>query len=198
MKGPRATGVFPDTARPTGSKGSRFMSGPIGRPTMPSRRPTADGGTRSVAPLFNVSTVDDRIAAVRRQRTADCQLVRDVERDGDTDSPSSVFMACWHTASLGARARSESGWRSARLVRRSPPAFCSKPPRWWVLVSLLGGGAAVWLGRFVENQLYGVKPADALTVVVAATSLALVAAIAALLPARRASVISPMMALRDQ
>ena len=37
---------------------------------------------------------------------------------------------------------------------------------------LLGGGAAAWLGRFVENQLYGVKPADALTVAVAAASLA--------------------------
>ena len=63
---------------------------------------------------------------------------------------------------------------------------------------LLGGGAAVWLGRFVENQLYGVKPADAVTVAVAAAGLALVAALAALLPARRASTISPMMALRDQ
>jgi putative ABC transport system permease protein len=63
---------------------------------------------------------------------------------------------------------------------------------------LLGGGAAAWLGRFVENQLYGVKPADAFTVAVAAASLAVVAALAALLPARRASTISPMMALRDQ
>src|SRR4051812_5079052 len=63
---------------------------------------------------------------------------------------------------------------------------------------VLGGGAAVWLGRFVEHQLYGVKPADALTVTIAAVSLGLVAAIAALLPARRASAISAMMALRDQ
>jgi putative ABC transport system permease protein len=63
---------------------------------------------------------------------------------------------------------------------------------------VLGAGAAVWLGRFVQNQLYGVKPTDAPTVAIAAVSLVLVAGIATLLPARRASTISPTMALRDQ
>jgi predicted permease len=62
----------------------------------------------------------------------------------------------------------------------------------------LGGGAAIWLGRFVESQLYGVKPADVRTILVAAALLATIAGLAAFLPARRAASISPMAALRDE
>jgi predicted permease len=63
---------------------------------------------------------------------------------------------------------------------------------------VLGLGAAVSLGRFVESQLYGVKPADGWTIVLAAVALGTVAAMAALLPARRAAAVSPMTALRDE
>jgi predicted permease len=63
---------------------------------------------------------------------------------------------------------------------------------------LLGWAAAASLGRFVGSQLYGVKPADALTIVMAGLLLSAIAAVAALLPAHRAASISPMSALRDE
>jgi ABC-type antimicrobial peptide transport system permease subunit len=68
-----------------------------------------------------------------------------------------------------------------------------------ILVSiglLLGFGAAWWLGRYVQAQLYGVTPADTTTILLAGVSLTVVAAVAAMVPARRASRIAPMSALR--
>jgi ABC-type antimicrobial peptide transport system permease subunit len=62
----------------------------------------------------------------------------------------------------------------------------------------LGFVAAWWLGRYIQAQLYGVAPADSLTILLAGVALAIVAAIAAVVPARRASRIAPMSALRDE
>jgi len=62
----------------------------------------------------------------------------------------------------------------------------------------VGLGAAWWLGRYIESQLYGVAPADPRTILLAAGSLCAVAAVAALLPAWRAARVSPMAALRDE
>jgi predicted permease len=61
----------------------------------------------------------------------------------------------------------------------------------------LGFAAAWWLGRYVQSQLYGVAPADPQTIAAAALVLAAVAAIAALVPARRAARVAPMTALRE-
>ena len=67
-----------------------------------------------------------------------------------------------------------------------------------VVVGLgLGFGAAWWLGRYVQSQLYGVTPADPATIALAAAALASVGVVAALVPARRASRVSPMSALRE-
>lgn len=66
-----------------------------------------------------------------------------------------------------------------------------------VAAGLLVGGVAVWwLGRYVQNQLYGITPADSSTILVAAAVLAVVAAIATILPANRAARIAPMAAIR--
>jgi predicted permease len=76
---------------------------------------------------------------------------------------------------------------------------------WMVLkeaVALLAIGIgmglpAAWvLGRLLASQLFGVAPADAGTVVAACLILAAVTVAAALLPARRASTIDPLLALR--
>jgi predicted permease len=67
---------------------------------------------------------------------------------------------------------------------------------------LLGGGLAVgipaaWLlSRYVSSQLFGVKPTDIWTALAALIILATVAAGAGFLPARRASTIDPIQALR--
>ena len=70
-----------------------------------------------------------------------------------------------------------------------------------VLVAIglaLGVGGALWLGRYVQSQLYGLKAMDTPTFVSAALGLVLIATLAAFLPARRASRVSPMTALREE
>jgi ABC-type antimicrobial peptide transport system permease subunit len=63
---------------------------------------------------------------------------------------------------------------------------------------LVGYGSSVWLGRYLESQLYGVAPQDGWTAAGAAVLLAAVAAAAAGLPALRAARIEPMAALRQE
>jgi predicted permease len=69
---------------------------------------------------------------------------------------------------------------------------------------LIGVGLAIGLGaafgttRFVESFLYGMKPNDPWTLTLAAALLAIVAAFAGFLPARRASRLDPMTALREE
>jgi predicted permease len=68
-----------------------------------------------------------------------------------------------------------------------------------VAIGLAFGLALSWfLGRYAESQLYGITPADPLTITAAATVLTVIATIAALVPARRASRVSPVTALRDE
>ncbi len=62
----------------------------------------------------------------------------------------------------------------------------------------IGLAAAVATTRFVESFLYGMKPNDPWTLSIAAAVLAAVAALAGFLPARRASRLDPMTALREE
>jgi predicted permease len=60
----------------------------------------------------------------------------------------------------------------------------------------LGVPAALGLSQLVRSQLFGISPADPLTMSVAAVTLALVALLAGYIPARRASRVQPVLALR--
>ena len=60
----------------------------------------------------------------------------------------------------------------------------------------IGLGSALALTRLVEAQLFGVKPTDVLTMILATLGIGSVAALAGYLPARRATGIDPMQALR--
>jgi len=62
----------------------------------------------------------------------------------------------------------------------------------------IGFGAALTTTRLVAGFLYGLQPNDPWTLGVAASVLAMVAAIAGYLPARRASRLDPMTALREE
>jgi ABC-type antimicrobial peptide transport system permease subunit len=76
---------------------------------------------------------------------------------------------------------------------------------WMILretVVLLVAGLALGIpvifvaGRFVASLLYGLKPADPVTLVLAVLILSGVALLAGYLPARRAAKVDPMVALR--
>ncbi len=68
---------------------------------------------------------------------------------------------------------------------------------WLVAAGLIIGiPAALALSRLLEKMLYGVKSTDALTYAAAATLMIAISAIAALIPARRAAKIQPLVALK--
>jgi ABC-type antimicrobial peptide transport system permease subunit len=68
----------------------------------------------------------------------------------------------------------------------------------WLLVGGLVAGAAVSAAsmRLIQSRLYGLSAADPVTIAAAVAGLALLAALAAWLPAHRASRVDPLTALR--
>lgn len=63
---------------------------------------------------------------------------------------------------------------------------------------VLGAGGAFGLTRFLASMLFGVGKNDPVTLVVVATALALMALLACYLPARRATKVNPIVALRTE
>jgi putative ABC transport system permease protein len=63
---------------------------------------------------------------------------------------------------------------------------------------VLGTAASLAAGRSASSLLFGLKSYDPLTLVSAGALLALIAAAASFVPARRASRLDPMVALRDE
>jgi putative ABC transport system permease protein len=66
--------------------------------------------------------------------------------------------------------------------------------------ALIGIGAGLFatlgLTRFLASMLYGVRPTDPLTILASALALAAVSLLASYIPARRATKVDPMVALR--
>ena len=63
---------------------------------------------------------------------------------------------------------------------------------------VLGLAAVLWAGRFVQTVVYGLSPSDPPTIGAAVALIAVVTALAGGLPARRASNVNPIEALRQQ
>jgi putative ABC transport system permease protein len=61
----------------------------------------------------------------------------------------------------------------------------------------IGAGVSLWASKFVASLLYGLEPRDMTTLVGATITLAAVGALAAWLPARRASRVDPAHVLRE-
>jgi ABC-type antimicrobial peptide transport system permease subunit len=62
----------------------------------------------------------------------------------------------------------------------------------------VGIAAAFLLTRLLQAQLFNVKPTDPATIASVAVFIALVAAVACLIPANRAARVDPMVVLRDE
>jgi ABC-type antimicrobial peptide transport system permease subunit len=67
-----------------------------------------------------------------------------------------------------------------------------------ILGVAVGAAAAAALARFLSSLLYGVKSTDPMTYLVVSLILAAVGLAASYLPARRATQVDPMVALRDE
>jgi len=66
-----------------------------------------------------------------------------------------------------------------------------------VIGLIAGGAAAIPLSRFLTGLLFGVEPVDPPTIVLSAVLLMTVALVAAWIPARTATAVDPMTALRN-
>jgi len=99
-----------------------------------------------------------------------------------------------------ARRTSEIGVRLALgAQRRTVIGMVMSESVWLVAIGVVLGLAAVlWAGRFVQTVVYGLSPSDPLTIGGAVTLIAGVTALAGGAPARRASTVNPIEALRQQ
>jgi predicted permease len=98
-----------------------------------------------------------------------------------------------------ARRTGEIGVRMALgAQRRTVVGMVMRESMWLVAIGLvLGFGAVLWAGRFVETVVYGLSARDPLTIAGAVATIAIVTALAGGLPARRASNVNPIEALRQ-
>ncbi len=97
-----------------------------------------------------------------------------------------------------ARRRNEIGVRMALGADRGQIVGMVMRDAGYLLLMGIAAGSVLSLiaGRGVSSLLFGLKPYDPLTLLVSIALLSLIAALASLLPARRAAKVDPMLALR--
>jgi putative ABC transport system permease protein len=86
------------------------------------------------------------------------------------------------------------GASSRRVLRE----VVARAARLTAAAVVIGLAIAVAAGRFAATVLFGVRPADPVTLAAAAAVLALVSLAACYLPARRASRVDPVIALAEE
>ena len=99
-----------------------------------------------------------------------------------------------------ARRTSEIGIRMALGAQTGQVIRMVLHEAWWMAAAGVAFGvvAALWLARFVGAMLYGLRPADPLTLAGTALLLAGISLLAAAGPARRAAHVDPIRALRHE
>ena len=171
-------------------------------------RTSADPGGLVSAVRAAVAAVDPRVAMfeVRTQEAQIDQLLL-VER---TLAVLATFFAVLGgglaavglygvLAFLVEQRRKEIGLRIALGGRPATVAWMVVGSAWpWVAIGLFAGlAAAAALGRYAKSVLYGVDSIDASSLVVGAVTMAAIAGLALVVPARRAARVDPMAILRE-
>jgi ABC-type antimicrobial peptide transport system permease subunit len=146
-------------------------------------------------PISNVTTLDEQI----NRSIADQRLVAQLSTFFGLLA---VFLSCIGIYGLMSyvvtRRTNEIGIRMALGAERSHV-------RWMVMREILlllaigigiGVPSSLAANRLISNMLFGLQPSDPVSLWIATGALVLVAVIAGYLPARRASLVDPMVALR--
>lgn len=170
-------------------------------------RASTDSAARSVRTA--VREIDPALA-VLSMRTVDDQLDRLLGTERLLATFAGLFaVVATALAMIGlygvlsfsaARRTKEIGIRLALgAPRASAGGLIVKEAAWLAGVGLVIALPATWaLGRLIQSQLFGVTPLDAATVAAAAGLLALVGLGASFVPARKASSVDPLEALRAE
>jgi len=167
------------------------------------------GDPLTFAPTLRQKAADvDRQAIVHDIATAQDQIDRSLLRERLVATISGLFGALalllaaiglYGVLSYGiARRTREFGIRIAIGAEgRSILRMVLSEAGWVLGCGIVAGlGAAWWLGRIVSSLLYGVQPDDLASIGIAVGVLAVAGTLAAWIPARRASRIDPIQALR--
>ena len=169
------------------------------------------GDPLAFAPTLRQKTAEiDRQAIVHNVATAQNQIDRSLLRERLVATMSGLFgvlalvlaaIGLYGVLSYGiARRTREFGIRIAIGAEgRSILRMVLREASWVLALGIICGlTAASWLGRIVSNLLYGVQPGDVASTAIAVGVLAAAGTLAAWIPARRASRIDPLVALREE
>jgi predicted permease len=146
-------------------------------------------------PIFGVTTLNEQLQDTLKQDRLIAQLV-------SFFGALALMLACiglYGVMAHGvARRTNEIGIRMALGAERSHIAWMVLRETLFLVMSglVIGVPAAFLASRLISNQLFGLNAGDPLTLVAAAIVLTVVALLAGYVPARRASRVNPLVALR--
>jgi putative ABC transport system permease protein len=156
---------------------------------------TAVTGVAPGVPIYSVSTMQEKVSSTLEQSHFDTFLLAIFAATALLLSAVGIYGVLSYTVAQRTRdigIRMALGATQTRVVRDVVGQGM------WLTVSgiVIGIAGALAASRVLQKLLYGVQPTDAITFVVGSSLLAAVALAASYLPARRASRVDPMVALR--
>ena len=128
------------------------------------------------------------IVMYRTFRPDGCKTLDDFDYYGGAGARDHMCQCC----------KSAPGTRDCATPRDSCKTRCRRRPQPLDLANADGVTAALWLTRFAETMLFGIKAQDPATFIGTGILLLGVTTVAAYLPARRATRVHPMVALRHE
>jgi ABC-type antimicrobial peptide transport system permease subunit len=146
-------------------------------------------------PIFSVTTLSEQVEGTLKQDRLIAQLV-------SFFGGLALMLAAiglYGVMSQGvARRTNEIGIRMALGAERSHIAWMVLRETLFLVISglVIGVPTALLAARLISNQLFGLGASDPLTLIGAAIGLTVVAMLAGYLPARRATKVNPLVALR--